>query len=246
MYVWTYIFVQLQFYLSSFLPIGTTAVTLLVWGKWRVRDETGHSDAFRYVFIAPLVEKTEPIQWLLKGPKIKNKNPSALPPPPPSPVKPGVYILCGLPGGLANADVVAFLWTSIQITQSLCPFTQGLERALWIPQLPWGVLNLRWTPPSSTLISGEENTSQGWRWLRECFPRSSLCGGRALPECNRMLIKTHNKLGPVSNECALLFSTEISLQNLICFQIPWFAILIRHWSWALWAGLWDLLCIPVL
>lgn len=71
-------------------------------------------------------------------------------------------------------------------------------------------LNLRMTP-SSTLISREKIVYRAERRLRERPPRSSLCGGRVLPasESNRTLIKTHSKLGPVSNEYSSLCSTEI-------------------------------------
>ena len=69
------------------------------------------------------------------------------------------------------------------------------------------------TTPSSTLISREETTVQRRELAEGCSPRSAVCGGCALPEpeSNRMLIKTHSKLGPVSSEYSLLFSTENSL-----------------------------------
>lgn len=78
------------------------------------------------------------------------------------------------------------------------------------------------TPSFSTLISREESSSQSREVAEGVFPRSPLHGECVLPEpeSNRMLIRTHSKLGPVSNEFSLLFSTEISLHKLICLQIP--------------------------
>lgn len=84
-----------------------------------------------------------------------------------------------------------------------------------------GVLNLRMTP-SSTLINREENTLQSREEAEGMFPQvfSVWCVCVAGAKSNRMLIKTHSKLGPVSNEYSLLFATEISFQHLICLQIP--------------------------
>lgn len=118
-------------------------------------------------------------------------------------------------GVLADAEVAP-------MTQSLCPFTVGLGAQAF---LSWRNGGFKLENDSFFLHFDQQRgkyfTGQGGG--RGNVPPGLLggvCVSAARAERNRTLIKTHSKLGPVGNEYALLFATEISFQHLICLQIP--------------------------